>query len=245
MNELDAELLQAAPLSQRFNQFLFDDNFDANAVSGDVVELLTAEKFDEFLDIAVESFIDDDPYIIRAIQRIATLSEVEFIEPVTPEDEFTRLATRAESEISSFIESNSAHLSIELLKAEDVRQIEEIYNPNNMLAFAKDLCERKAADLEDDEVCMILRYRNVIHRLNERRQIIRLAEVATANETQDTRVGARTWGGDIHPYGFERDGRIDPAEYNASEGIQDDPGVEAIYIAGERIKFRKGDNESI
>lgn len=220
---------------RRLDRFLFESSTEAD--SSDVLPLLTAHNFLALLALSLDRYWDGDTTVIGAIQKFASHTTVEFDEPATPEESFSRTATRVEAEISSFIEFNQPTTSLELLSEHDVEHINEIYNSNNLLALARDLTERSPDGLVTDEIDMLYRYKTILKRLLGHSEIIAMAQAEQAGLSKEPKDGARTWAGDIHPYGHRVGGVIDPAEFRAFSESED-PGRNVITVEGIPIKLR-------
>ncbi len=216
--------------------FLFNPLF--HEPSDEVRNELTPELFLNLLTDSVDRYVEDDLQVVEAIRRFGLNSVVEFKEPETPDDEFTGYANRVEVSISSFIESNFSVATFELLDEISLNQLMEIYNPNNLLDFTRDLIINRSDSFGFKEVDMIYRYKNILRCLAVRQsEISSLKDHETNPLPSEPKDGARTWAGYIHPYGHRDGGKIDLSDFN-SFSEREDPGHDVIHVDGVPIKVR-------
>ena len=200
----------------------------ANVIEGE----LTPSNFITLLSVAaIHEHVLEEGVMDQCVNVFAERSSVEFIDPATGEDEMTHTAHRVEKTVSTFIEENGKLGALELLSENDLRQLMEIYNPNNLLFLASQMFD-STKQIPRESLDMLYRYRIVAQRL----YACYSAVVCRSTEVilKDPKDGARTWAGDIHPYGHRSDGRIFGSEYKDFSETED-LGVTQIIVDGEVI----------
>lgn len=208
------------------------------SVEGNVsVEQLAADRFFDTLEAAADLYLDDETAVLEIIQDCAAEEPpLDFAEPKTPEDELTHHAVMVETQVSSFIESRVPMQSLALLNEDEIRCIEEIYNPHNLLFLAQDFIKTYDA-LTPVQGDILLRYRSVIMQLRDLRVAINRASY---HDQQDSvsikRVGKMTWGGYMHPYSFETRW-LYPDEYQEFSSREDD-GLTKVTINGVEVDVK-------
>ncbi len=218
--------------TSELKSFLFDVDSPGQRPNPEVAELLTGDNLVAFLTDHRDTYCEDETDVLRAIQQFALHARVEFQEATTPEEDLSKHATRAEAEVSSFIETRAPIRSLDMLSLEELYQLAEIYNPNNLLHLAKLMSSEHGTNLSPVQGDMLFRYRSVIAQIDKHIGDIRATQTREAGESLGTTiVGRRTWAGHYRPYGHDMNGRIDDADFrDFSEG--DDDGHTVVTVQG-------------
>lgn len=197
---------------------------------------LSPNNFVALLEHTIQADDEEDSLVL--VRRFATLSTVEFFEPLTAEEDMTHLSQRVDIEISKFIEDCSKLTTIKLLGEVDTAQLREIYNPHNLLAFAKDVMRRTDGHLAQADLDLIYRYRTVLSMLAQCSD--QLGEKHEAGEPNIRHDGWKTWGGYIHPYGHAL-GIIDPTEYRDFDADKEENMAVIAVVEGVKTNLRRSE----
>lgn len=224
--------------------FIFSTEINL-VVSPEIASKLTPENFMVFLADTVDDYCDGDETIVPSASKFAKACSAEFIDSEAPESEFLRSASRIELEISSFIQYCKPTATFELMTENGLSQLVEIYNPNNLLALTKDIVTGSQDGLTNDNFDLILRYRNIINRLEQKRLELNYyiilgkqtpAKPLGKQTPAKPKEGASTWAGDLHPYGHKNGWTIEGREFRAFSP-RDDDGHSVVTVDGESVKL--------
>jgi hypothetical protein len=222
-------------LDLMFERFLHGDEITTQ----DLVRLEAGKCFSaiSFMNI-LEQLKDDLPtsteqYAPEAIALFASAADAEFSEPSTPEHEMTSAATLMEHRISEFIDTGTSSPNPVIIDQRSLDQISEIYNPNNLLALAKEYLEMSPESIiGQSEVYSILRYFTVLRMINNQYDVFALQErEADLSNDYDRNFSRRkrTWAGYVHEFGFDED-RLDPHEFKAFSPDHDEPDSDTARV---------------
>lgn len=190
---------------------------------------LVSDDFYELIVGAIDEGKEEEAN--EAIILFARGVEIEFLDD--SEIELSPVAAKQEVEIGNFIQSVASMGSFNLLALSDLLQLQKLYNRHNLLAFAKQVALDNTEETSQDHVYMIYRYRTVLKCLDD----AVAAALNSVSEEPEPRVGARTWGGDVHPYGHDAE-RIYISEYKdfADTDPTEDATQEPLSIDGKPVR---------
>ena len=183
--------------------------------------------------------LDDDMEILEGVKNYANNAEVEYSELTIPEESLTPLTKRVETEIDEFIQSNKCLTSIHLLGNDEIIQLRAIFNANNLLATAKAFVETAGQNFDTVLLDMVYRYRTTLKRIQQQAEWIAEAQIDfDFTQANNHKVGARTWGGDVHQYGHFAGGAIDPKEFRDFDTDREDAEYVRVTVDGVSVHLR-------
>lgn len=148
----------------------------------------------------------------QVIENFLLAADAEFIEPATPEEEMQSAANAVERETSAYIDSGERFPNFHLLNQEALDQLAEIYNPNNLLAIAIENSS-SSSTISLTQMYEVFRYGVILSAINNQYDALALDNHTSTGVTdRHIKVGARTWAGYLHEYGFAEK-RIDTVEF--------------------------------
>lgn len=189
-----------------------------------------ADDFYEMIQIAIYLDLDTEADTLSEMNDFIRSHQVDFIDPLTPEDDLSNLVKRIDTEISDFLQNAKPVRSFSMCDMTALHQLSEIYNPHNLLALASTLLQSSAAGLSAEDADVLFRYRMTLQRIHESKSNLAL-NMIDGDEPRPT-VGRRTWAGDIHPYACET-GALILSEFFDVQPRED--GTERTVVSGDEI----------
>ncbi len=176
---------------------------------------------------------EDQPVILNFINRYLSVSDAEYSTEEIDEEAFngSNFLRALDVEISTFIESGEGLKRFGAMGGHEGRILSQVYNKQNLLAFAKETYLRANGGIGHDEFESILRYRVVVKKVDE-------AIDKSRGVDEYSRVSTREmgWAGAIRNYGLS-EGPINPSDYREFCGDADEV-IRMIVVGGEPLLRR-------